>query len=241
MPGYRNASPGYGLLVGVLPFCISAYSWGGPTDESLDKLEKRRTQLRTLYHVTKATSREGDIVRNTTTQTWEKRAGKTLKIRRSTKIKTLGKSGKPLSEVETLTVVDGKYEWRQMPVGDQTMVFKSKVSRQGALNDIRATLRSGKGRIKGHENIHREPCLVLEVSGGNQGDRFKVTYWISESYGVLLKSVNTRADRTRTGMDTTEFTVSAAVEDAKFVYTPPEGATVLDTEAIGKKGGGSKP
>jgi len=241
MPAYRNASLGYGLLIGVSTFCISAYSWGGPADESLDKLEKKRTQLRTLYHVTKATSRQGDIVRETTTQTWEKRTGKTLKIRRRTKIKTLGKNGKPLSEVETLTVVDGEYEWRQMPVGDRTMVFKSKVSNLGALNDIRTTLRSGKVRLKGHENIHREPCVVLEVSGGNQSDRFKITYWISESYGVLLKSVSTRADRSRTEMDTAELEVNAAIQDAKFVYTPPEGATVLDTGAIGGKGGGPKP
>ncbi|UCC31437.1 MAG: hypothetical protein JSU86_04005 [Phycisphaerales bacterium] len=236
-----DVSLGYGLLVGLLPFCISASARGEPADEFLDKLERRRTQLQTLHQVTKATSREGDIVRETTTQTWEKRTGKTLRIHRSTKIKTLKKGGKPVSEVETLTVVDGEHEWRQMPVGDRTMVFKSKVSDLGALNDIRATLRSGKGRITGRENIHREPCVVLEVSGGDKSDRFKATYWISESYGVLLKSVSTRADRSRTEMDTAELEVSAAIQDTKFVYTPPEGATVLDTGSIGEKGDGSKP
>lgn len=238
---WANVSLGYGLLVGLLPFCISTSARGEPADKFLDKLEKRRTQLQTLHHVTRATSQEGDIVRETTTQTWEKRTANTLRINRRTKIKTSKKGGKPVSEVETLTVVDGKHEWRQMPVGDRTMVFKSTVSDLGALNDIRTTLRSGKGRITGRENIHREPCVVLEVSGGNKSDRFKATYWISESYGVLLKSVSTRADRSRTEMDTAELEVNAGIQDAKFAYTPPEGATVLDTGAIGGKGGGPKP
>ncbi len=69
-------------------------------------------------------------------------------------------------------------------------------------------------------------------SATTSGDRCKATYWISETYGAVLKSVITRAGRTRTELDTVEFKVNIPIEDAKFVYDPPDDATVLDAEPL---------
>lgn len=228
------------LLFGLMVLGTGSSSWADPATDLLEKLEKRRAQVRTLQHATRTTSRAGDVLHETSSRSWEKHTGKSWKIRRSTKVKTSSKGGKSTREVETLTVVDGKHEWRQMPVGDKTMVFKAKASAVKGLEEVRRALHSGKPRVKGHESIRQEPCVVLEIVGGGTSDRFKATYWISESYGVVLKSTVTRADRSRTEMETTEFAANAPIEDKRFIYEPPEGATVVDTGMIGTTPGGKK-
>lgn len=207
----------------------------------LDKLEKRREQVRTLHHVTLTTSREGDVLRKTSGRLWEKRAGESCKTRRAVSIETSQKGSKSVNRVETVTVFDGKHEWRQMPVGDKIMVFKAGVSERKGLGEVYAMMGSGRTRMKGRESIRQEPCVVLEVIGGGENDRFRATYWISESYGVVLKSTVMRADRSSTEMETLDFTANEPVKDGLFDYEPPEGATVVDTGQMGKQPGAKKP
>ncbi len=207
----------------------------------IDKLEKRREQVRTLHHVTRKTSREGDVLRKTSGRLWEKRVGKSCKTRLAVSIETSRKGSKSVNRVETVTVFDGKNEWRQMPVGDKIMVFKAGVSERKGLGDVYDMMDSGRPRMKGRESIRQEPCVVLEVIGGGENDRFRATYWISESYGVVLKSTMTRADRSSTEMETVEFTANEPVKDGVFAYEPPEGATVVDTGQMGKTPGATKP
>jgi outer membrane lipoprotein-sorting protein len=215
---------------------------GQAVDELLDQLEKRREQVGTLYHVTKNTSREGDLVRESVIRTWEKRSGKTYKARvlsttktgkKSEKSEKSEKSAKDSGEVETLTVSDGEYEWRQTQINDKIMVFKSKASRENPLKVLREAARGGQVRLTGREHIEHQPCVVLEVKGERARDQSKATYWVSESHGAVLRSKTVRMDGGEVEVTTSEFKVAEPIEDDKFVYAPPEGAVVIDTDAIG--------
>ena len=225
-------------LTALIVLTVPGTLVGQTPHELVAGLEKRRAKVRTLDHVTRTISREGTAIRETTTRSLEKVADKGVKSRQESTVKTTDKSGKQTSTVKAVTVSDGTYEWREMPVGDRMMVFKSKVSRRNPLGDVKRTLGLGRARIKGHESIHRESCVVLEVLAGS-AERFRATYWISESYGVVLKSVILKADSSRTEMDTVEFKVNSPIEDGKFVYRPPDGATVVDTDNLGGTGGSS--
>jgi hypothetical protein len=216
-------------------------SWGDPASELLDRLQKRRDKVRTLYHVTRTRARDGAATRETTTQIWEKQFDKMRKSRWVAEAKMHKKDPGQGRKEKTLTVSDGKHEWRELLVGGKIMVFKARVSETEPLDEVRRALHSGNSRMKGSESIHGEACVVLNVTGGGRRDRLDATYWISEAYGVVLKSVITKADRTRTEMDTVEFKVNAPIEDEKFSYEPPDDATVLDTDTFGRTGGGGKP
>jgi outer membrane lipoprotein-sorting protein len=229
------------ILSGWLVCCAAPAASADPVSELLAKLEQRRERARSLQHTTRTVSRDGDVVREATSRLWELRTGGAHKVRLATTVETSRKGGRSLSRVDTVTVFDGTHEWRQMPVDDQVMVIKAKASSRKGLDDVRAMMKAGNPRMKGRENIHQEPCVVLEVLGGGRNDRFRATYWISESYGVVLKSSISRADRSATEMETVSLKVDEPIEDGIFVYKPPEGATVLDTGALGKQPAGAKP
>jgi len=205
--------------------------------ELLRRLEKQRTRVRTLHMITKTTTRRGDTTRVSTAHTWEKRDGKVRKTRVKSQTSTVTKDRKARKSesAPTLTVCDGRHEWRQTLVGDSVMVFKSKPTSNDEFGKLLAKARNGKAAIKGSEIILGQPCVVLEVRLARRGDRSKSTYWISKAHGLILKSIITRAGRGRTEKTTTELHVNEPIADEQFVFTPPPGAAVVDTEAFGVK------
>lgn len=237
MSAYTLVSCGRVPLALSFFLLLSAPGWAEPVKELLDRLEKQRAHAATIYHVTESKIHDGVSIRMSTTKMWEKRTDTLVKLRLATVTTTLDTKGKQIGKVEMLTVSDGKREWRQMPVGDKVMVFASALSNKRPLHNLRDALSRGKVRLKGREHIARQPCVVLEATDARKSGRYKATYWVSESYGVVLKSLVIQGDRSRTEVTTSEFTINEPIDDAKFSYSPPPDATVLDTNAIGKPSG----
>ena len=202
----------------------------------LAKLETRRAAVKTLHHAVKVKSIEGDVTREVTTEVWEQRDGDLTKTRIERATRTSGgdsKTAKSKQDLRTVTVSDGKREWREIPMGTSVMVVKTTPAPVPAFQEIRSAIRGGKARLAEKATVDGHACLVIEVVGGEEGDRFKGSYWITERHGVVLKSVVKRSDRSTTERTTTVFEVDKPVDSAKFVYTAPEGAVVVDTDTMG--------
>ena len=238
----RGAARRFGLWSGVVVLLGVSICLADDVTDLLKKLETRRGQARTLHHVTKTIARTGGVTRETTTETWEKRDGKTVKWRIARTTKTTGgegKTDKKEPEVQSLTVSDGKTEWRELPMRPGVMAVKGKPVPAPEYEGIRTTLRRGKARIRPQETVRGRMCIVIEAVGREDDKPFKATYWIGERSGLVLKSVVKRADLASTEMVTTQLVLDEPVDDSMFAYSPPSGATVIDTEAIGASGKGA--
>lgn len=218
-------------ILGLLAAPVTAET----VEELLEKLQAKRVQVQTLHQEKRTTLREGETTRESTVHRFEKRSGGIVRSRVVTKTSTSKKGVKGAVETETLAVSDGKNEWRQVPVAGKTMVFRTKAGTGTDLDEVRAAIAEGKARIKGREHILRESCVIIEILSGGRGTGFKATYWVSERYGILLKSVSRRADRTGMEMVTTTLKVDEPIDDGQFTYTPPANATVVNADAIKKK------
>lgn len=231
--------PGYvcrgGLMSAWILGLVATPVAAETVEELLEKLQAKRVQVLTFHQEKRTTLREGETTRESTVSRWEKRSGGTVRTRVVTKTITRKKGAKDAVETETLAVYDGKNEWRQIPVAGKTMVFRTKAGARTDLDEVRAAIAEGKARIKGREHILRESCVVIEILSSGRGTGFKATYWVSEKYGIVLTSVSRRADRTGMEMVTTKLEVNEPIDDAKFTYTPPANATVLNADAVEKK------
>ncbi len=243
-----SAKPFTALQVGTVAALVlltfAGPARGAPLAELLDRLQKQRARVQTVQMTTKSTSRQTDVTRISTIRTWEKRDGEVRKSRvlSETAIGTKPRKGVKSKVSIALTVLDGKWEWRQTRVRESIMVFKSRPATRNEFDRLRDKVRRGDARIKGKETIIGQPCVILEIVSGKGGRRARSTYWISESHGLILKSIVTNADRTSMEMTTTALQVNEPIADAKFAYTPPAGATVIDMEGFGQgRGGGAKP
>ncbi|MDO8632600.1 MAG: hypothetical protein Q7R41_19125 [Phycisphaerales bacterium] len=206
--------------------------------DKLAELEKQRNKINTLHTVAKTTTRMGARNRETTIETWEKRADGKNKMRRVTHTKAVTAQGAEPVEMETVMVRDGTTSWREMPVmGSKMIVFKGKTTERGEFEGIRSMADKGEARLRGEETVLDQPCTQLEIKGKEGGDHFLASYWISERYGVVLKSVVESADQSVTETRVTEFKVDEPVADSLFEYKPPADAQVIDNDAIGKKKG----
>jgi outer membrane lipoprotein-sorting protein len=211
--------------------------------ELLRKLQERRDEVRALRHVTTTVHRDGDVVKEVKTKTWEQRTDKTVKRRvlTTTTTRQEGKDAGKAAEVHSLTVSDGKAEWRELPMGDGKLVVKSKPVKTDPFKEIRDAVRADNARIRGRERINDERCVVIETIGKVRKERFKATYWICERAGLILKTDIKRPNRSSSEMTTEELEIDGRIKEKRFAYTPPAGATVVDTDAIGKRAGGSAP
>ena len=163
----------------------------------------------------------------------EIRSGKTWKTRVMSTGKIAGKGDKEANSTDTLTVCDGEHEWRQTAVKEKVMVFRSKATVPDPLSVLREAARAGQLRVTGHEHIVRQPCVVFEARGERTRGQPKATYWVSEAHGVILRSKIIRGSGSEVEVITSEFQVNEPIEDDKLAYTPPDGATVIEVDAIG--------
>ena len=206
----------------------------------LPRLEKRRERVRTLHHKTKTTvtGQAKQVTRTITVETWE-RQEKDVRQFHTISTTEAGRGNKDRSDAhakpnESHTVSDGDTTWREVAHGDTLLVVKSDAgSNPNRLTDL---LRPGQSKIKGREKIAGEPCLIMQTTTTDRGGAHTDTYWISESYGIILKSQTTLRDGSVAQMTTVKLDVNEPLSGANFNYEPPEGATVLDTNAL--RGGG---
>lgn len=216
----------------------SARCLAGDVSDKLAELEKQRNKINTLHTVAKTTTRMGAGNRESTIETWEKLADGKHKLRRVFRTKTVAAQGAEPTETETVMVSDGTTAWRETPVmGSKMIVFKGKATKRGEFEDIRSMAGRGEARLRGEETVLEQPCIQLEIKGKEGGDQFLASYWISERYGVVLKSVVESADQSVTETRVTEFKVDETVADSLFAYKPPADAQVIDSDSIGKKKG----
>ncbi len=209
--------------------------------ELLKKLAERRVQVKSLHQITIEKTKATEGSATVMVELWEKRDGKTLKqhvVRESAKgkagDKTLGKAAR------SVTLTDGKTAWREVPIGESKLVVKSKPSPTDEFSEIKQRLSDGRARSKSGGKVKDLECVLFEIVGSGKADSFKASYWVSEKYGIILKRTYNAADGTHSELITTELKINEPVDDAKFAYTPPAGASVIDTEAMTKPTGGKK-
>ncbi len=72
---------------------------------------------------------------------------------------------------------------------------------------------------------------------GRPAGKSSKRYWISESYGLILKSLVQQRDGSVAETVTDALTVNEPLSGVTFSYTPPEGARIIDANARSKRGG----
>jgi len=218
------------LIVGA----VSCFA--GDVSDKLAELEKQREKIGTLHTVAKTTARVGSGSRESTIESWEKKVDGKWKLRREIRTKAVASQGAEPSEALTMMVDDGTTTWREMPVtGSKRLVFKAKTSHRSEFADVRAALEKGEARLRSDETVLEQPCVVLEIKGKEGADRLLASYWISQRYGIILKSILEGTDQSVTETRVTELKVDEPVEDKLFSYQPPNDAQVIDSDSIGKK------
>lgn len=205
-------------------------SRGESVAEALDRLEKKAADVQSIYMATRSTSEEDNTKRQSSFKLWRKKDGAKWKSRMESSVDSQDKNKQPAS----VTVSDGVYEWREVQVGDTTMIFKSKAASAAAsdFTEIRSRLKNGEAKIKDRDKVEGHACTVIEVSGTENGNRFQATYWISDDHGLFLRSRVERSDRFKSDTVATEIEVNKPIAESKFAFTPPPGATVIDTESM---------
>lgn len=198
----------------------------------LPRLNKQRERVRTLYHKTETTITDKNKrpTRKITLETWEHYEKKVRKFHTISKAVTVGDAGE--KTVVSHTVSDGRTTWREVPRGDTLLVIKSAAgSSSNRLTDL---MKADHTKIKGREKIGGEPCMVMESTTMHRGDESTNVYWVSEAYGLILKSRTVQRDGSVSVMSTVTIKVNEPLSGAVFSYEPPEDATVLDTDMLRK-------
>ena len=202
-------------------------------EEALTRLEKARAEVKTLRFEATTTVVDGDITRESTAKTLERiHEGKRhSRVESRTKVRAKG-GGDSSAQSRSVSVIDGDWEWREVPVGGTTMVVKARPTAKNEFSRAREWMQKGQAKIKGHEKIEDESCLVLEIGPKDKEkgrtDAIQATYWISERYGLIMKSRVVLGEGNRIEMKVTEFAAGESLPADAFTYTPPPGAKVIE-------------
>jgi len=225
-------------LVGLMVLGSLA-SAGEPqtANDLLPRLQKRRERVRTLYHKTTTTvkDRSGSLTRTVTVETWEHCKDEKRRFRTVSRTQSGVAAEAEPRLTESLTVSDGTHTWREVHRGDSVLVIKSATEPDSA--DFSGLLKAGRAKIMKQEKINEEPCFVIETVADRPNGKSTARYWICESYGLILKSVIQQRDGSVAETVTDALTVNEPLSDVTFTYEPPEGARVLDADALGSGGG----
>lgn len=224
------------IVAAALGFVVSSFATAAEPAEIVERLEKKHNELKTAYVVMETkTSGDGQTV-TATNKVWKKKDGKKWKERRTSSAATEAGEGKEKKSAKTdsETVCDGEHCYREMKIGDSVMVFKSKADEEQEYARIHAELKSGTAALKDKEELLEERCAVIEIKTGGKRESQTITYWISEETGLVLKRTETGAGDRKIEVTVTEFELDEEIDDAKFTYKQPEGATVVDTDSLGK-------
>lgn len=218
-------------------------AWADNPTETFDKLSKKLESVKSLYMASKVTVEENKAERTTTLRSWYKKSDAGWKNRTESLANSLDpKAGDKDKKVEMVSVCDGANEWREMAVADKKMVFKSKAGANTGpdLSEIKARLKSGEVKVSTGEKVLGHTCVMFDVNGTDNGEKFQATFWLSEDHGLVLKSRMKRGDRIKTEIVVTEVKVNDAIADSQFTYTPAADATVVDTDAMAPSGKSGK-
>ncbi|MFQ5413481.1 MAG: outer membrane lipoprotein carrier protein LolA [Phycisphaerae bacterium] len=204
-------------------------------EELVEKLSKRYQALRSIYTVTTTVTTPAGAGRPTTVtrKLWLKRDGDVVKTRIVSRSAGKGGGGRTSGGSGRVAISDGHTSWREIRVQGRTMVFKSPAVVKDPLDDLGKRLAHGRGKVLKRETIAGEACVLLEITFGQKRRTRKETYWLSERYGVVMKSLRVLPDGSTSETTTSQLTVNQPIADAQFTYAIPDGATVVDTATIG--------
>jgi len=212
---------------------------GGPetANDLLPRLQKRRERVHTLYHKTTATVKDtaGTLMRTVTVETWEVHKDEKTYFRTVSRSNPDPTAKAEAPSVQSLTVSDGTHTWREVRRGDSVLVIKSATEPDAA--DFSGLLKAGRAKVLKQEKVDQEPCFVIETVANRPNGKSSARYWISESYGLILKSIIEQRDGSVAETVTDALTVNEPLSGVTFSYEPPEGARVLDANALGSDGG----
>jgi len=202
-----------------------------PARDVLPSLEKRRARVRNLHHKTETTIKDekGSVIRTLVLETWEHRDGDTRRFKtvsRSHTPKSGGDDADKKKATESVTVSDGKHVWREVRRGDTLMVVKS--GGDPAPNELESLSRASRALVMGEERVDGHPCIVIESRTKHGGESGSAKYWVSESYGIILRSKVKQRDGSTSVTTTKHLEINEPLSSVKFTYSPPEGATVVD-------------
>ncbi|MCC6546151.1 outer membrane lipoprotein carrier protein LolA [Candidatus Sumerlaeota bacterium] len=197
-----------------------------PKSEALKSWEmKMENSMKSQFMETKGTistiaKRDGDTVKSYSEMTSE------------TKMQGLPEPQKSASKM----VSDGSTLWVEMKMGDKVTVMKSPYKVDPTSVEAMADLlKEGKWEVKPQETIDGEACSVLSGTTGQPPQQITTTYWMSDKTGHPVKIVVSGGPMGENVTKVTSFKENPAIDDSKFAYTPPAGAEVMDTSALGRR------
>ncbi len=203
-------------------------------EEAADKiaeLKKLREKIVTLQMVATSASRSGSGTRESNIETWEKNANGKQMFKRWVVAKTEPGTPKEQTAAPSLMVKDGVTAWRELDMGDKKLVFKGKAETRNEYFDIEPMLSSGVAKISNSDKLLDQPCVLLEIREKANPEDIIASYWISERYGVVLKSIVESAGATITEMKVTELKVDETIPDSLFAYKPSGDAQIVEDKS----------
>lgn len=224
------------MLLVAAAWVLPSPADGEEVEARLQTLRQRRSQVKSLHTVTETIIQQKQRVQRTRFEYWERKKDKAWQSRRTGRTESRARDAKETSVSESLTVSDGKYQWSELANGGAgtRIVIKGEANYEDEFGPLLANVKRGKARAKPGEKVQNLDTVVIDVVSGDRASPFKATYWISEKYGIILRTRMRHADGSSFEMMTKLCEVDTAVPAEKFDYTVPEGAKVIDTTNMGR-------
>ncbi|UCE62153.1 MAG: hypothetical protein JSU63_10675 [Phycisphaerales bacterium] len=233
--GITRHSSRFLTLAAFLYLTTGGSSSGETPRETLQRLEKQQDRMNTLFLATTRTEQRDGVHKETVARTFKKRVGSVWLTRQESRTTTTDKTRKQKSLSESLRVSDGVSEWTETRLDGQTIVLKSKPVVTSAFTEVWALLKNGTAKMKERETVKGQPCVVLEIAGETGSIPYRVTYWISERHGLILKKRHVWAGRGTAELRTSALALDEPIADSEFAYALPPDARVIDAGTIGNK------
>jgi outer membrane lipoprotein-sorting protein len=207
--------------------------------EAVRRLHEKSKSVATAHYTQIITNSSQMAESKTTSEVWQMRdENGVTKMRSEMKSEmTMKGMDMPPQKTEAITVMDGELLWSEMQNMGTTMVTKMKTppEAQMGLEFLVEHVEKGNGRVLEPEAIDGKQCVVIEYTMDDMmgGAGILQRAWIAEENGMMLKSVTKGGDMMGdTEMTIKDVKVGIEIDPAKFTYTPPEGAQVMDMTSM---------
>lgn len=205
--------------------------------ERLAALKKKREALATLHLIGTSLARSAAGTRELRIETWEKNHGESHKLRREVTGKANPGTADESTTATTLVIKDGTNAWREVGTAEKKVVFRSTPKKRTEYHELESIAEKGIVKIREGESFINQPCVVVDVRHKANPDDVIASYWISEKYGVVLKSTVKSDDATVTEWAASDIQVDEEISDAKFSYKPSYDAQVIEEKMGGQTRG----
>ncbi len=223
------------LALAVAFSMLGGFASAETAEEAILRLHEKSLEFPTSHFTQVITTTSQMVDSKSVSEVWQKReADGTIKMRTEMESEmTMKGMDMPPTVTKAITVMDGEFVWSEIENPGMSMVTKMKVppETQRGLEYLVDFVQQGNGRLLDPETIDGKQCVVIEYNMDDMAGSMTVVHraWIAEENGMMLKSSTKGGELGGdTEMVIKDVRTNIDIDPAKFTYTPPEGAQVMD-------------